>query len=330
MPTRTRKPGPPRTPRNSDGGIWRMTWKPTPAGFEGWVVGHPSVRAQAPTFAAMSELLIDRINNDLQAGEWTADWSPPAPAAPTSRGQVLDSHITLSWEGRFLTFGDPREFFESWCERCAKPTGPRTRAPLRVAIEDPANLCADFDTAPGKLTIFSEKLAAAIKPLAGDQLTFRPVEMVGRSRTKYLEPIAAQPATLPRPVAMQADRELGWECPDCGFRYLYHDWQSFAATTFYRRTDLPHHRDCFILTSSFGSIDICTTAEWWKLNRRKPFARGVVGREIGVLEESQIDPSPRRRPHDRSPREHKPWRELWHIKQTNFVRYAPKYPGWTL
>jgi hypothetical protein len=181
----------------------------------------------------------------------------------------------------------------------------------------------------GNLTIYTEKLAAALNALAPNQFDFRPVEMVGRSRTKYLEPLPKRIASLPRPIAMRCDESLGWKCPACGFTNLYHDWQTFAATSFYRRSEIPS-RDCFTLINSFGSIDICVTADWWKSHRRKPYTRAVVAREIGILDDAQIDPTPRLRPHSRGQREDRPWRELWHDKQHHFAHHAPKFAGWTL
>lgn len=310
--------------RNHDGGIWRLAWEKTASGYRGHVVSHPAVAAEGPTFDEMADLLYDRVSSKLQAGEWTADWSPPPPAKPGERGRVLESHVELAWEGRFVCLQDPRDLFESYCEACGMPTGPRTAAPIRMFIESPGNLCGDFGTAPGKLTIMSSELAELLRPMLGKNAELRPVERLGRGRKSYVEAVVSGP--LPAPIALRGEKELGWKCPVCGHRYLYHDYRKHGETTFHRRSDLPVDDDAFWIQDDWRCPGLCVRTEWWKANRRSKVASGVVTSGIGVAEDADIDPDPTLRAGEA-------WRhrEHWREKQENIARhYGVRFEPWKL
>jgi hypothetical protein len=310
--------------------IYRFAWKPTPDGFEGWVVGHPAVRATAPTFSALEEVMGTRVRESLSPAEWTFDWSPVPPKQPGKIGSILDTHVHLGADGTFFCFQDPKELFDMWCDSCGMQTSPRTKAPLRVIIDWPGNSCSDSNTAPGQLQIISVELAKALEPIVGKHVKFRPVERLGRGRKSFVEPIVPRWADLPTPVAAHCDNELGWLCESCGHKFSFHDFQydhdAYIATTFHRRTDLPLKRKFLPMRNSSGSVDLCVPAPWWSANRRKPIAAGVVGIEIGVLKSREINSTPRLRAHEACPS----YRSYWHERQQRLASAHSGVALWML
>jgi len=160
-------------------------------------------------------------------------------------------------------------------------------------IESPGNLCCDFGSAPGHLVIASRELAEQLQKVSHAEAEFRPVDRLGRGRKSYVEPVPS--GHLPRPVALKDEGEIGWKCPDCGHEYLYHDHRTHRTTSFYRRTEIPVHLGVFWLTGGLNRVDLCVSAQWWKQNRGKSWARGVVAHPIGIADDSDIDPRPKLR-----------------------------------
>lgn len=281
----------------SEGRIYRLKWDSKKGTFRGSVVGHPTLRAIGATFREMEERLCELVADTLQPGEWTAEWHPPAPSEPGARGSVLDSHVALSAEGRFVALQDPREVFTSFCDTCGMADGERTHAPLRAFIENPAHLCADFDTLPGKLTIFSRELAEAILAIGPSSVKFRPVQLLGRGKREFVEPVLRTARSLALPIALRGEpKELGWECPRCGFRFVAHFGSAHPTTTYHRRSDLPLTKPVFWMTDCFGSPEVCVPSGWWRAHRRKSFAKGVASDAVGVANDGDIDPSPKLHP----------------------------------
>lgn len=286
--------------RNKDGGIWRLTWELSKGAYLGSVVGHPKVCAVGKTFEKMEERLYELVNQKLQAGEWTADWNPPAPRPGKAGvcGRALGSHVSLGWNGRFVAVQDPGELFTSVCETCGRVTGKRTKSRLRMFIEDPADLCGDFGSMPDGTTVFSRELATAISKIAASskQVEFRPVERLGKGRKEFVEPVIVGRGKLAQPVALRGEKNLGWMCVECGCRYFYHDWSTHPSTTFHRLGDLPKVAGAFWMANCYGRPEVCVPAAWWKENRRAKFVSGVTSSAIGVAGDAEIDPSPKLKP----------------------------------
>ncbi len=62
---------------------------------------------------------------------------------------------------------------------------------------------------------------------------------------------------------------------------------------FVAKTDLPTPLPTCFTVGSDNDVRLCLTQERWLELARKPGARGLVGREIGVVEESECDRNPK-------------------------------------
>lgn len=286
--------------RSSDGGIWRLRWWQEGEWYFGEVVGHPRVCAKGATFETMATVLADEVGDKLQAGEWTADWDPPPPPNEDDDvvGHSLRTHVLLQGEGRFVAMMAPGDVYASFCKACGTPTGPRTDKPLQVWIESTANLCFDFGSAPGDISIYSIELADLLinAPGASDVIDFRPCKRLGRGRKQFCEVVLRSGNGLPRPQPMKTRRDYSSTCHVCGHAYNYAPVTGNQPTHYYLKSDLPSTDGLFCLSPRAGAIDVCVPIGWWRAHKNLLACRGVASTGIGVADEGKIDRGGKRRP----------------------------------
>jgi hypothetical protein len=276
-------------PRNYDGGIWRLAWKQSPEGeFHAWVVNVPAVRASGRVWNAVQEELYHRISDELQGGEWTADWDPSAPLPTGNNYRTDPDFVVLAPDGRYYLFGDICSLFDHGvCRRCGSACGQRTNQPLRVFVEISGGIM--FCGSPGAVAppgpnLFTRSILEELGDcrLAGAQV--RPVARLDRSRTEVLE-LVVSPALYY--VAIAGLALQGWNCPDCGrnsfvMRPARSDYLSGAV-----QADLiPRRVESFWL----GTYEtrLCVRREWWSSVRTKPACRGVIAEPLIIADHTDV------------------------------------------
>lgn len=228
---------------NRDGGIWRISWCQQGDQIKAWVTDHPKVYAVATKWEELEEAIFRAIDEQLQAGEWAADFDPPVPCID-ARAQTLHTHVLLASEGTYYLESDLESLWsDGLCSGCHRPQGSRTTETLRFHINTIADLL--FHSAMGPKPyrlldapyLFSRSVFKALSDAERATAEWRPAKRAERGIKSFLEAI---PHSRIKSVGMIDKPEvLGWQCEVCMERtFSYHEGGGLY-TTVYRAADMP-------------------------------------------------------------------------------------------
>ncbi len=266
--------------------MWRLAWERDPAGrYHAWVVDVPTVRVSGDRWSDVSEELYHRIDDELQAGEWTGDWFPPQPFDADNRCWVDPTFVVLVGEGRHDAFSGWNSLYEgSVCPACGSPKGSRNRSPLTTHISIGAGICFSWHGHPDIMR------AETVKALSHDRLggaEILGVERIGRGCGKYVE---LAPRVIVPHVALAAPVTYnGWKCGQCEGRAFSHvfgqDYVNLVAAS-----SVPGDAESFWVDRLRPRL--CVRQEWWAAHRFTRAMRGVIANALVVVRDDAIESNP--------------------------------------
>ncbi len=312
------------SPGNRDGGIHRLTWTRDPTGaFRAWVVDRPDIVAIDNDWHRTRAALLDRIDRELQAGEWAADWAPPEPSEDDPRFHVDAQFVTLVGEGRHVPFNSPEDLYVGGiCGTCNLPAGPRSASAIATFIETAGGILLSRGFAPD---LFLERTVAAFGPERLGGATLREVHRIGRGRLACVEAIASE--VTPAVAMAQPADYIGWRCPACARSSFSHRFFQNEYREFISASSIPRGRESFWIDTVRPRL--CVRQDWWSSHRRDPAFKGVLARPLWVLRDDAIEPKPAFKIKDwgASDRRHKTGRLRRSISD-HALSLPPELVGW--
>lgn len=264
-----------------------MTWERTPDGrFRAWVVDRPDVTVTSKSWRDAADRLTDRVDNELHAGEWTADWFPPGPFEFDARVTVDQTYVKLIPDERHCPFNDPATLYsERVCPTCATPRGTRTNVRLATYVESATGLAFGRF---GESNLISESAAQLLGTARLGGAELREVDYLKRSRTKYFELVVpdAVPAVAIKPPADY----FGNKCPTCGYRYFSHRYNGNEYFSYVSASSIPRDADSFWVDET--SRELCVRQSFWRTVCGNRALRGVITNPLLVIDDDDVEPDP--------------------------------------
>ncbi len=269
---------------NRDGGVWRLSWERTQAGFRAWVSEHPHIAVEGERWIDVEEALIDAVDKKLHAGEWAPDWEPPPPEFATFYRRS-DSHLALIGNDWWCCRQSPDELYcDGRCTGCHRGLGERTATPIEAGIEGPAHICIPI-TRPDRFALqglpdlWSEELVDALLPAERATADWRPAQRIGRGRRQYLEPV---PHAVIRPVGVNTEAPLsGYRCAVCGHMQFSYEVGPCVYEEFYHLQPGQISAPAFWIENNSPSL--CIRTDRWKELRASRKWRGVITDSLNLV-----------------------------------------------
>lgn len=271
-----------------DGSVWRCSWERMGDGFRAWVVSHPNVTSCGQDWEQVRDALLQRIDEELHAGEWVADWGPPQPVREGSLFALHPDYVVLVPNGTFVLSGRVEDYYsEPACPKCTKVRGERNDRTLRIQVESLAGIMFSFRGSSIKSCVYrgttlealgSEKLAGGI---------VRKVERLGRGRTELFEVV---PNPKVKEVATRGATLHGYRCRTCMRAFFCHRVGQANYVSVYPKSSIPEGAMSFWVDDP--QPHLCVRTEWWKSVRQTPAFKGIMSWGLHVAEDEHIDADP--------------------------------------
>lgn len=281
--------------------VYLCGWSQSDRGFELWVKSRPHIRGRGPTSAGAQQRLVEAIHESGGATQAVLEFDPPLPTSDREREYSHPELFLICGDGRFETDQPCRTEFESaeerstrqeWfdaffqapcCRECGLPAGPRNERPIRLT-----RLRGGFDggfiSFSGTILLaFSEEFLELLETAERARLEFLRLETTGR-RTFYELVGPGGP-----PFVGAAGLPIsGWRCRRCGRHEFGYYAEGFAIHEFVAKADLvPPVPDLFTVGEP-PSVQLCVTAERWAGMVGLKGTRGLVTRQLGVVDDRRL------------------------------------------
>ena len=296
-----------------EGRVYLCSWEQTGKSFRLWIKSRPKVQGRGGSYDEAEEALLDKICMHFGDGEAVLEYDRPLPesaqvarflnpaivnltgnTSPDKYGLLEEVYVRRELSRGRVGKGGPYAMEELYsggiCRECGTAIGERNSVPLQVDVLESGYEGAHLIHRHGEIHIFSERFLDLLKPREKKGLELRPVHRLERSRKQFFELIAkpAIPFVFVKGLPMDGSR-----CGTCGRREFSLYESDFPIHDFVAKTDLPTPLPTCFTVGSDNDVRLCLTQERWLELARKPGARGLVGREIGVVEESECDRNPK-------------------------------------
>lgn len=284
--------------------VYVCSWSKSKAGFTLWVTARPAIRAQAATYQAAEELLIQAIQRAGGAMVAVMEFDPPLPKSAFDEKYSHPEIVLIGGDGTFcldyphwkwreslaeinerLEWTDP--FYERpVCRTCRCASSPRTQRPLELT-----HLESRYDGAFGRLCgdggcthrLVCEDFLKLLTPQERNHLEFQPT--IRKGRKPYFELVGPDG---PPEVGVAGLEVSGWRCPTCDYRVWGYWHQGSVFNSYVARADLPEVLPGVFTIGVRPEIELaCTAARWKELVKQKG-SRGFVSRPIGVVADHEV------------------------------------------
>jgi hypothetical protein len=272
---------------NRDGGEWRLCWSRDGAGvYHTWVERYPEISCESADWRSARDGLIERIDRELHAGEWSADWHPPEPVTDDDRIRTDAEYVHLVPDGRYVPANELSTLYtEGSCETCGYARGHRTRLSMTLKIETAGGMCMSF-LVGGYPMIFQKRLVDLLGPVRLGGAEVRQLTRIGPGRIEYVE---LNPESVIDSVTMKEPREIiGRECVTCGTKLFSHRFLRNEYRNLYPSSRIIKGRESFWAGRHYTS-GLCVRLDWWALHRHKPECKGVLGQPLFVVRDDEVD-----------------------------------------
>ncbi|MBI2407955.1 MAG: hypothetical protein HYV19_06625 [Gemmatimonadetes bacterium] len=284
--------------------VYICSWSHDGERYRVWVRNRPTVCAEHASFVEADIELAGAICLAFGDGEGVTEYDRPRPGTSDRPGLVT---VVVSVLGNgWGTEQNLDELHEGdRCIRCLTPRGARTATPLRVSGIRGG---ADGGRTSFGFVYFSEGFLELLTPEERDGCEWRRIERTGRTTKVYYELLGAQVRVRPVVLLPVVERLWNVSLADAAADWMAVQWCELCGHeipydyTFWPQRGLPHR---FVdraavpepMPASFivGKQFSLSRARWQSILGR-PGTRGISSGEVGVVESSLVDPSPKRVP----------------------------------
>jgi hypothetical protein len=276
-----------------EGRVYLCSWEQTGKAFRLWVKSRPKVQGRGRSYEKAEEALLDKICMHFDDGEAVLEFDRPLPVSDRVARFLNPSLVTVCGNTCPDEYGPIEQLYSGGiCRECGAAIGERTSVPLQVSALKSGYEGGFVIDRFADIVFFSERFLGLLRPREKRGLELRPIVRAGRSRKQFFELIAKPPVPHVFVKGLGMD---GSQCGTCGRREFSQYESDFPIHDFVAKRDLPKPLPTCFAIGSIHRVELCLTEERWQELVTKPGARGLVGREIGVVEESECGRNPKLR-----------------------------------